>query len=223
MKRTFDQLYYSFPVQLFLLHLQKNTMLLSVWLVILLWIVGGLGRNYGIMFLFLDPEYMGEVSFWSFLILGFSFGGFLMIWHLTTYMLHSFRFPFLASLKRPFLIFAINNFIFPTIFTLIYLGFLIYFQSYNEFAKGYSILYYVLSFAFGVFIVWLLVLSYFVATNKDVFKFIKRNNHRPPAPNRPLKSRRSNYKLSSLTNWNVDFYITGSSNYIKKHTFFVLI
>ena len=207
MKRTLEQIYYSFPVQLFLLHLQKNTMLLSVWLIILLWIVGGLGRSHGMMFLFLDPEYMGKVSFWSFLILGFSFGGFLMIWHLTTYMLHSFRFPFLASLKRPFLVFCINNFIFPSIFGLIYLGVLIYFQSYNEFAKGYSILYYVLSFAFGVFIVWLLVLSYFVATNKDIFKFVKRNNQRPPAPNRPMKSRRSTYKLSSLTTWNVDFYI----------------
>jgi hypothetical protein len=182
-------------------------MLLSVWLVILLWITGGLGRSYGMMFLFLDPEYLGEVSFWSFLILGFSFGGFLMIWHLTTYMLHSFRFPFLASLKRPFLVFCINNFIFPTIFGLIYLGFLIYFQNYNEFAKGYSILYYVLSFSLGVFIVWLLVLSYFVATNKDIFKFVRRKTDRPPAPNRPMKSRRSTYKLSSLTSWNVDFYI----------------
>ena len=207
MKRTFEQVYYSFPVQLFLLHLQKNTMLLSVWLVILLWIMGGLGKSYGMMFLFLDPEYMGEVSFLSFLILGFSFGGFLMIWHLTTYMLHSFRFPFLASLKRPFLVFSINNFIFPSIFGLIYLGFLINFQSYNEFAKGYSILYYVLSFGLGVFIIWLLVLAYFVATNKDIFKFVKRNTLRPPAPNRPMKSRRSSYKLSNLTSWNVDFYI----------------
>lgn len=206
-KQLLYRVFYSFPVQLLLVHLQKNTMLLGVWVFIILMASGSLGRSFGVMYLFLNPEYLDEVSFWSFLFVGFAFGGFLMVWNITTYILNSFRFPFLASIKYPFLTYCINNYILPLAFLVAYFGLLIPFQVRNEFAADYSIVYYLVGFAVGFFIVLVLISFYFASTNKSIFKFLKK---RPaPAPGRPPRSssRRSGYKLSRSTSWRVDYYI----------------
>jgi len=187
------------------MHLQKNTMLLGVWVFFALLLSGGFGKSFGIMYLFLDPEYLNIVSFWSFFFMGFAFGGFLMVWNITTYILNSFRFPFLASVKRPFLKFCINNAFLPLFFLLFYFFHFIRFQIQNEFTKGYSIIYYILGFMLGLIIVLALIIFYFVSTNKNVFKFVKRQS--APPPGQPITSRRKLYKLSNLTTWNVYYYL----------------
>ncbi|MEL6972716.1 MAG: patatin-like phospholipase family protein, partial [Bacteroidota bacterium] len=132
MRRFFRQLYYSFPVQLLLLHLRSNMMLLSLWIVLLLMMSGSLGRRLGLQYLFLDPEYLGEVNFLSFYIVGMALGGFFMSWNLTTYLLTAQHFPFLASLKRPFTKFSINNLLLPLAFGLFYLLLIGFFQDHYQ-------------------------------------------------------------------------------------------
>lgn len=204
MKQLFQSINFSFPFRLVVMHLQKNTTLLGVWVFLALLLSGGLARSFGVMYLFLDPEYLGEVSFWSFFFIGMGFGGFLMIWNITTYILNSFRFPFLASLNRPFLKYCINNAVLPLFFLFFYFISFFRFQIQNEYATNLNILSYIGGFSLGFSIMLGLIILYFIYTNKNIFKFIKKQS--APAPNRPLPNRKNAYRLSEVTSWRVDYY-----------------
>jgi hypothetical protein len=123
---------YFFPFQLFILHIKRNHMLLLFWAVLLGFITSGMGETYGVPYLFLDPEYMGRVDFWSFLLLGFSVGGFIMAYHIASYTLNASKFPFLATLSRPFFKYSFNNSIIPTLFVGFYIYCIVKFQYRNE-------------------------------------------------------------------------------------------
>src|SRR5690606_5818693 len=71
-------------------------------------------------YLFLAPEYLNEVSFWSYFILGFSVGGFVMAFNITGYVINSNKFPFIATLKYPFTKYCINNSFVPLLFIVYY-------------------------------------------------------------------------------------------------------
>ncbi|MFT5055290.1 MAG: hypothetical protein ACI97X_002326, partial [Oceanospirillaceae bacterium] len=123
---------YFFPFRLVILHLKKNYILLFFWVVLGAFVSGYIGQGYGVPYLFWDPEYMGRVDFWSFLILGFSFGGFLMAYHISSYIQNAYRFPFLATVNKPFFKYSLNNSIIPAIFLAIYIYKIIEFQYQNE-------------------------------------------------------------------------------------------
>ncbi len=74
----FRRVFFSFPLQLVFLHIKNNILLLLFWVILFGIISGQIGDKFGLPNLFLHPEYLGEVGFWSFLILGFSCGGFIM-------------------------------------------------------------------------------------------------------------------------------------------------
>ncbi|NNC94610.1 MAG: hypothetical protein HKN92_03540 [Chitinophagales bacterium] len=114
-------IYRSFPVKLLLLHFQRQQLILLFWLTSFLLILGLTGNKFGIPYLLLDPEYLGQINYVSFSLVGIGFGIFLITWNLSSYMLHSYRFPFLASLKRPYLMFFINNSLLPLTFLLTYM------------------------------------------------------------------------------------------------------
>jgi hypothetical protein len=59
-------IYYSFPVQLLILHVKKNKSLLLWWLLLFGIITYNIAASYGGAYLFLDPEYLGKVNFLSF-------------------------------------------------------------------------------------------------------------------------------------------------------------
>ena len=98
----------------------------------ILMMAGKIGRKLGIQYLFLDPEYQGDVGFLSFFFVGLAYASFLMSWNLTVYLLSARYFPFLASLSRPFTKFSFNNFVLPLAFSLTYIGLVIHFQRYYE-------------------------------------------------------------------------------------------
>ena len=104
-----NQLVYFFPLQLLFVHLKKNQQLLLFWIILFLAIFKGLGLKYGIPYLFLAPEYLGKLSFSSYFIVGFALGGFVTAFNISSYIMNGFRFPFLATLSKPFLKYAINN------------------------------------------------------------------------------------------------------------------
>ena len=94
------RLYYSFPVQLLLNNLRRNIVLMVCWIVLFAMITGNFGRYLGIPFLFLDPEYLNEVSFTSFFIMGVALAGFTNAFHITCYLNDSLRFSFVGTLLR---------------------------------------------------------------------------------------------------------------------------
>ncbi|MEL6924691.1 MAG: patatin-like phospholipase family protein, partial [Bacteroidota bacterium] len=116
MKKWINDILYSFPVQLLALHLRNNLVLIGTWVFLALLMTGTVAKLYGIRYLFLAPEYLGVVNFWSFFFVGLAFGGFTMTWNLTTYLLDAQHFPFLASLGRPFTKFCLNNSLVPLFF-----------------------------------------------------------------------------------------------------------
>ena len=122
-KLVASRIFYSFPVQLVIMHLKKNQIMMMYWLVLFGFITESFAKRFGIPFLFLDPEYMGRVGLGSAFIMGVCLGAFIMAFNITSFMLNSFRYPFLATLSKTFIKYAHNNFVIPLLFVLVYLSF----------------------------------------------------------------------------------------------------
>lgn len=172
MKNFFDQLIHSLPLQLTFHHFKKNLALLAVWAIIIASFSGGLGKVYGIHYLFLDPEYLGKVNFWSFFFVGLSFGNLVMAFHITSYILDGHRFRFVGILQRPFAKFSVNNSLIPLITLIAYISMIIRFQLNNELLEKIDLLFNLLGLLFGIFIFLIIIFLYFRFTNKDIFKFL---------------------------------------------------
>jgi len=162
----------SLPIQLVFHHIKKNLAILMLWAIIIGAFSGGIGKVYGIQYLFLDPEYLGNVGFWSFFITGFAFGNFVISFHITTYILDSHRFRFLGVLQRPFTKFAINNSLIPVSTLIGYLILIVKFQLNNEYASNLDLFVNILGFLIGLVGLHLIMILYFKFTNKDIFKFV---------------------------------------------------
>lgn len=160
-------IYFSFPVQLLLLHLRRHLFLALSFLLPILIVTKNFGSHYGLAYLYLDPEYLSHVSFWSFFIVGIAFGSFVLIWNITSYILNSNRFPFLATFQKPFLRYCLNNALIPLLFVLIYFIALINFQIFSEFKPWYDILTYIVGFCSGGIVILLIAFSESLNTSFD--------------------------------------------------------
>ena len=161
---------FFFPVQLFLVNLKRNHLLLIFWL-ILFGITGEhLVERYGIPYLFLAPEYLGSISFWSYFIMSFFIGSFVMSFNITSYIINSLRFPFVAALKRPFVRYCINNSMLPLLFLTFYIVKVIIYHLENENSSSTEILIYVIGILSGYISNIMISLTYFFSTNKNIFK-----------------------------------------------------
>jgi hypothetical protein len=166
--------FYAFPIQLVLLQLRSHLLLVGIWVVPTLIISGALGRKLGLWLLFLDPEYLGRVGFWSFFFIGLTLGGFVMTWNLTSYLLSAHFFPFLASLSRPFTKFCFNNLIIPLSFFGYYVASIIHFEHALESLPPGVIAINLLGLMTGLFVLFLLNGGYFYFTNSDIFSFVQK-------------------------------------------------
>lgn len=164
--------WFNFPLQLLLLHFKKHQLMLLLWAFFFLSIFKQIGIHYGIPYLFLDPEYRNNVDFFSFLIIGFSLGGFIMAWQISYYMLNSFRFHFLASLTHPFVTFCINNSIIPITFLIAYTYQILHFERIEGLEKG-VILSNIMGLWLGIFANILTTSIYFLFFNKNVNRLLK--------------------------------------------------
>jgi hypothetical protein len=213
MRRWLSNIFYSFPVQLLALHVRSNLLLMVMWIVLALMAGGALAGRLGVRYLFLDPEYLGVVGFWSFFLLGMAYGGFFMSWNLTVYLVSAHHFPFLASLKRPFAKFTLNNFLVPLGFTLLYLGYIIYFQSYYEGNSAGEVARNCLGFIFGAFCLVQFYAFYFHFTNRDI-SYYENRGERPPQPASNIAPGRRDVDLDYIkmdrNRWKVRTYLNES-------------
>ncbi|MDF9799053.1 hypothetical protein OKW21_004316 [Catalinimonas alkaloidigena] len=177
-EKIIDPIYYSLPVQLLVLHLRKNQLLLLAWVFLFAAVTGSVGKNLGIPYLFLDPEYMGKVDFISFFIVGITVGGMTMAYHITCYILDGNNFSFLGVLSRPFAKLALNNAIIPIAFVITYIFHIIGFQLKNEYNTYWDIFVKVAGFLSGFMLMLAFLFAYFKFTNKDIFKFVASNVNR---------------------------------------------
>lgn len=172
MSKHIAAIYYSFPIQLVVLHIRKNKALLLFWLILFGIITKQVGRLFGIPYLFLDPEYVNRVDFWSFYIMGISLGCFTMAFHISCYILDHNKFGFLGNLPKPFTRFCINNSLIPFCFMLVYIYQLVSFQLANERLLNQEIIFDAAGLVFGYVTMILVLFYYLVLTNHDIIKVL---------------------------------------------------
>lgn len=163
---------FFFPVQLFLVNLKRNHLLLLFWIILFSIINESFAYKYGIPYLFLAPEYLNTISFWSYMIMGFSIGGFVMTYNITGYIINSGRFQFTASLRRPFVVYSINNSLIPLTFMLYYIYKVIFYHLENESSTAMEISIYILGIIIGYTLNIFVSLTYFLSTNKNIFTLL---------------------------------------------------
>ena len=172
MQKFFENIFYSLPLQLLFHHVKRNLPLLSIWAFFVAAFFGGIGKVYGIQYLFLDPEYLNQVGFWSFFIMGLAFANLTMAFFITSYILDGHKFSFIGILERPFLKFSLNNGLIPITVLLVYLYKIIEFQLSTEDQSLIGIAGMVGGFLIGTISFLLITFIYFRFTNKDIFKYL---------------------------------------------------
>ncbi len=170
MLRIVKAIYYFFPVQLLLLHARKFQILLLFWGILFSTLNGGFMRTYGAAALFLSPEYLGDVSPISTSIVGIATGIFIMSWNITTFILFSRHFRFLATTTNPFLKYCINNTLLPLIFLIFYFIKVVQFSVDKELLPASSILLLSLGFLCGFAFSITVSLLYFFRADKTIVR-----------------------------------------------------
>ena len=173
MKRIIYNFYYSFPIQLLLLHFRKSQVLLVLWLILFLTVSGNFMQLFGANALFLAPEYLGNVNAAGAAITGIAAGIFIMSWNITTFILHSTRFRFLATSSKPFLKYCINNAIIPTTFLVLYFIEALYFDIVKELIPLSRFLLIVGGFLGGFLLLVLLSFLYFFGADRRIIRTFK--------------------------------------------------
>ncbi len=212
MRRYRTLLYYTFPVQLVILHLRNHLLLVGLWVFLALLLTGEVGRFFGVYYLLLTPEYLGEVNFWSFLLTGAACGAFFLIWNLSTYLLCSHRFPFLATLRAPFTLFSLNNSFFPLVFLVLYVSTSIHFQVYDELASTWDVAKNTVGLLVGMGLMLGVLAVYLHFTNQDLASILKAGDLTPKPGGRLLAPGAHVPTLreirSGATAWRVDTYLS---------------
>lgn len=173
MKKFWYHFYYSFPIQLLLLHFRKSQVLLVWWLILFMTISGRFMESFGANALFLAPEYLGNVNAAGAAIVGVCTGIFIMSWNITTFILHSMRFRFLASSSKPFLKYCLNNSIIPLAFLLLYFSQALYFDITKELIPLSQFFLIVLGFLGGLFLLLLVSFIYFFGADRRIIRTFK--------------------------------------------------
>jgi len=180
----FRRVFYFFPLQLLLMTFKKNFYFILIWLLFFGIIIRTIGTKYGVPYLFLYPEYFNKVNFLSYLILGFSCGGLIMAYNISSYVINSFRFPFLATLERPFYTFFLNNLFIPAAFILTYIIAVFYFRSFDNDPTSLIMLH-LSGFVIGVICFMMITIFYFYLFDRNVFSLFgivppKSSKMKPP-------------------------------------------
>lgn len=157
-------------MQLVLLHFKKFQVLLLFWFLLFSTVNGSFMQTFGANSLFLAPEYLGNVNAVSAAIVGAALGVFIMSWNITTFILFSRHFKFLATTTNPFLKYCINNSIIPVAFIIFYFFKSIHFAATKELMGTGDIMLLILGFVFGLISLILLSLLYFFRADKSIIR-----------------------------------------------------
>jgi hypothetical protein len=169
---TVKAVYGFLPVQLLFLHFRKYQMLLVFWIILIATITGNFAEVFGASTLFLSPEYLGDINFFSMLLLGGAMAMFIMAWQITTFIIHSHRIPFMGATRHSFLKYCINNSLLPLAFLIFYSVVSVRFQWFNEHADTTKILRYQVGFYLGLIFVFILSFAYFFRVDRDLLKVV---------------------------------------------------
>ncbi len=127
-------------------------------------------KSFGAEALFLSPEYLGNVNAIGASIVGMSVSVFIMCWNITTFILFSRHFTFLAATRFPFLKYCINNSVIPVFFLIFYSINAYRYAHYRELIPNVEIIFLAVGFLTGLFLVLAISFFYFFRADKTIFK-----------------------------------------------------
>ncbi len=171
-QQSIRRVYRFLPVQLLLLHGRKYQLLLLFWIIIILTVDGKFATHFGANTLFLAPEYLNHIGFTSMALLGAAMGMFIMSWHITTFIIHSKRMPFIGATRQAFLKYCINNSLLPLGFFIYYSAMSVDFQRVEEGASWTAILLMQLGFYLGFLLMIVVSFAYFFRVGRDLLKTV---------------------------------------------------
>jgi hypothetical protein len=207
MRTRLKNIYTFFPVQLFLLHFRKYQVLLLFWYILGSTISSNFLKNFGADALFFAPEYLGSVNMLGAFITGVALGVFFMSWNITTFILHSKRFKFLATTSNPFLKYCINNSIFPLLFLLFYLAKLYRFDDYKELMNFNEILIVIGGILLGIIFLLAVSFVYFFGADKTINRNMVAIIGNPELFKKTFTGKHSKLDEFGLS---VNYYLSGS-------------
>jgi hypothetical protein len=199
-------IYRFLPVQLFFLHFRKYQFLLIFWAVLIFTLTGNFASSFGASTLFLVPEYAGSTNFLSMFLLGCAMGVFIMAWHITTFIIHSARVPFMGATRHAFLKYCINNSLLPLLFLIFYSILSIRFQLLNEQAGIGRIITIQLGFYLGFLVVISTSFLYFFRVDRDLLKIVLSRITNPAIIREIIPYDSLDYEIDIIR---ADTYLTG--------------
>ncbi|MEO0895242.1 MAG: patatin-like phospholipase family protein [Bacteroidota bacterium] len=184
-----SDIWYSLPLRLVVRQIRNHKSVLFFWVILMGFLTGAIGKNMGIAYLFLEPEYMGEESFWSLFLVGSALGMFLFAYSIIIYINESYRFHFIAFTAHPFFTLAFNNFIIPSLFVIwYYVDFIAYHYHINQ-AFTWDVFDKVFGLTMGIMFVFLISATYFFA-NRTIVSRYGRKLEKGLAQSRGLKNKK---------------------------------
>jgi len=168
LKLYLTYLVHFFPLKLLIFQLKRNYILVGFWALLFSIISYNFGDKYGIPNLFLVPEYQSTISFGAFIFMGLITGAFIMAYNIASYESNSFKFPFIATLSRPFYKFTINNSTLPAIYLIYYTYQSAKAQNYWEYITNSHIFLNLMFFWFGVSIFIIISFLFFFYINRKI-------------------------------------------------------
>lgn len=229
-RQILARVYYFFPFQLVLLHLKRSHLLLLFWALLFSIVTHNFAERYGIPYLFLEPEYLNEVGFWSYFIMGLGCGIFIMTFNIASYTANGSRFHFIATIRRPFLKYSENNSFFPLLFLIIYLYNIFTFHVDNGNIR--EPLLHASGLIFGTMLFLVFTYIYFFSTNKNIFSLFgitKEAHEKKQTPKDIVLPKRRWWAIQAplgiAKEWRVDTYMSspirirlarGSEHYPKE-------
>jgi hypothetical protein len=163
-------IFYSLPVQLLFLHLRKYQVLLVFWVLMFSVVNSGFMKSFGADALFLAPEYLGNTNSISAAIMGIAIGVMIMCWNITTFILFSRHFTFLAATQYPFLKYCINNSVIPLSFLVFYMIKAYQFAHYKELISNVEIIFLFVGFMAGLLLILSISFFYFFRADRTIFR-----------------------------------------------------
>jgi hypothetical protein len=170
MKAWLRGFYYSLPIQLLFLHFRRYQVLLVFWFMLFSTVDGAFMKSFGANSLFLAPEYLGSVTAISFAIVGIAIGMFIMSWHVTTFILFSRNFKFLATTTNPFLRYCINNSVIPLVFLVFYFFEAWHFDHFKELIPTADIIFLCGGFVCGLLFILIISFIYFFGADRSILR-----------------------------------------------------
>lgn len=170
MRKILTKIYFFLPIQLLLLHFRRYQLLLVFWLVLLFTVTGDFASHFGARSLFLAPEYLGKINYISMFLFGSCLCVFIMMWNITTFIIHSTRIPNMGATRHAFPVYCFNNSIIPLAFLVFYSLKTANYQRVEEQLSTTSIVFQQLGFYLGYIVVLLISFTYFFRVSRDFFK-----------------------------------------------------